>query len=50
MLGEQGMMVVEPEARREGREMLDVLRNTIVLAGCNMGQVEGITESWAREL
>lgn len=49
-LGEQRVLVVEPDARRGGREMLDVLRNTIVLAGCGVGQVEGVPESWAREL
>ena len=42
-LGEQRMMVVEPEARRGDREMLDIFRNTIVLTLCDMGQMEGIT-------
>lgn len=29
--------------------MLNVLRNVLVLAGCNMGQLGGITETWAGE-
>lgn len=34
-------MVVEPESRRGDREMLDMLRNTVLSLICKMGQMEG---------
>lgn len=40
----QKKVAVEPEARREDREMLVVLRNIIASCGYNVGQMEGIAE------